>query len=173
MSLAPGTRLGVYEVAAAIGQGGMGEVYRARDTKLHRDEIVAFFGRRQELYDDLDAAALAADYAEDAVIESPMAGVHTGRVAAEQAMRAIFEAFLDRKMKTESLLIDGDRVAQVVTIEGTHIGQFMGLQPSGKRFRFSGVFLCELRDRQIVRERRVYDFTGLLVQIGMLKAKPA
>jgi serine/threonine-protein kinase len=37
MSLAPGTRLGPYEVLAALGAGGMGEVYRARDTKLHRD----------------------------------------------------------------------------------------------------------------------------------------
>ena len=37
MSLTPGTRLGVYEVTAAIGQGGMGQVFRACDTKLNRD----------------------------------------------------------------------------------------------------------------------------------------
>ena len=37
MSVPSGTRLGPYEVLAAIGAGGMGEVYRARDTKLHRD----------------------------------------------------------------------------------------------------------------------------------------
>jgi serine/threonine-protein kinase len=37
MALAPGTRLGVYEVTAQIGAGGMGEVYRAHDTKLNRD----------------------------------------------------------------------------------------------------------------------------------------
>ncbi len=37
MSLTPGSRLGPYEVTALIGQGGMGEVYRARDTTLDRD----------------------------------------------------------------------------------------------------------------------------------------
>ena len=36
MSLSPGSRLGPYEVTALIGQGGMGQVYRARDTKLGR-----------------------------------------------------------------------------------------------------------------------------------------
>ena len=37
MALAAGTRLGPYEVIAPIGAGGMGEVYRARDTKLNRE----------------------------------------------------------------------------------------------------------------------------------------
>jgi eukaryotic-like serine/threonine-protein kinase len=37
MPLAPGVRVGVYEVVAFIGAGGMGEVYRARDTRLNRD----------------------------------------------------------------------------------------------------------------------------------------
>ena len=40
MALAPGIRLGVYEVTAQIGAGGMGEVYRARDTRLDRDVAV-------------------------------------------------------------------------------------------------------------------------------------
>jgi Tol biopolymer transport system component len=40
MSIASGTRLGAYEVLSTIGAGGMGEVYRARDTKLHRDVAI-------------------------------------------------------------------------------------------------------------------------------------
>src|SRR5262245_65124816 len=37
MDLQPGARLGSYEIVAPLGAGGMGEVYRARDTKLGRD----------------------------------------------------------------------------------------------------------------------------------------
>jgi serine/threonine protein kinase len=36
LTLSPGTSLGAYEIVAFIGAGGMGEVYRARDTRLDR-----------------------------------------------------------------------------------------------------------------------------------------
>ena len=49
----------------------------------------------------------------------------------------------------------------------------LGFEPTGKRFQMSVAFVHLLKDRKIVHERRIYDFTGLLVQIGILKARPA
>ena len=76
MPLSAGTRLGSYEILAPIGQGGMGEVYRARDTKLKRDvaikilpealardpERMARFQREAELLASLNHPNIAAIY---------------------------------------------------------------------------------------------------------------
>ena len=140
-------------------------------TELIRDEILAMFARRQDAYDDLDAAALAADYTEDAVIESPMSGRH-GKADAERNLRAFFDAFLDLKTTFEPPVVDGQHVAVIGMCEGTNMGGFMGVPASGRGFKLRLVLMFELRGDKIAREQRIYDFTGMLIQVGILKAKP-
>ncbi len=76
MALASGTRLGHYEILSALGAGGMGEVYRARDTKLNRDvalkvlpaafiadpDRVARFGREARLLASLNHPHIGSIY---------------------------------------------------------------------------------------------------------------
>jgi eukaryotic-like serine/threonine-protein kinase len=60
MSLASGTRLGPYEVLTSLGAGGMGEVYRARDTRLDRDVAIKVSSERFSDRFDAEAHAIAA-----------------------------------------------------------------------------------------------------------------
>ncbi len=139
---------------------------------MTRDQIAAIFERRRIALDQRDLATLMQDYSEDCIVESPSAGHHTGKKAIAEAMRAIFDG-LNPSIHQQTLLIDGHQVAVAMTMEGSDRGEFLGLPPTGKSFRVPVVSIFELKDGLIVHERRIYDFTGLLMQVGLLKAKPA
>src|SRR5512140_2730132 len=140
---------------------------------MTRQEILAFFADRQARWDAHDAPALAADHAETGTVQSPMHGTRRGRHAITGSYSALFEAFPDWRFVSEELIIDGDHVAQPFAAEATHVGDFMGLAGTNRRFRVQGVRVYELADGLIQSERRYYDFTSLLLQIGVLRGKPA
>ena len=141
---------------------------------MTRQEVESLFKRRMDAQNRHDVVGLSALYTDDCVLDSPTAG---GAVQGPAAIQTVHKAwatgFPDVVFTSKELLIDGDRVAQVMEAAGTDIGGFMGLAPTGKAFRTPIVIVCTLRDGKIQHERRIYDFTGLLIQIGVLKAKPS
>ena len=141
---------------------------------MTREEMVGVFDRRHDAFIRRDAEALAADHAKHGVLDSPMAGGPVyGREAIAKIYRGLFVGFPDVQIDWSDLVIDGDRVVEMGTMSGTDTGGFMGLPPTGKRFGFPIALICTFKDGLIEHERRVYDFTGMLVQIGLLKTKPA
>lgn len=139
---------------------------------MTHDEIRAFFAAQQRHWQARDAAALAAGHAPDGTILSPIFRTVRGADQIAASYRAVYEIFPDWDYRGEQLLIDGTSVAEAFTVTATHKGEFLGLPGSGKRFTIEGVRLFEMRAGKIVHERRYYDFTGLLIQLGVLKGKP-
>jgi steroid delta-isomerase-like uncharacterized protein len=140
---------------------------------MTREETTALFDRRADAWRRHDAAALTADHSPECVVISPTGGVLQGLDAIERVYRVWFTAFPDLIVTPNELLIDGDRAMLVFTISGTHAGDFFGLPASGRRLDATCAFLYKLSDGLIVHERRILDFTGVLVQVGVLRAKPA
>ena len=141
---------------------------------MTRSEMVALAERCLAAFRNRDAVAVASEHAETCVMESPTAGgAVTGRDAIAGIYKAWFQGFPDLALTLEDLLVDDDRFAQVLTLTGTDTGGFLGLDATGKPFRVPMVWLCKVHEGQIVHSRPIYDFSGVLIQIGVLKAKPA
>ena len=139
---------------------------------MTRTELLAFCERRVEAWRMRDPVALAAGHQERGTVVSPIFSKVTGRDAIQRSYESLFQSFPDWTMDNEPPLIDGDRVAVPFTARATHAGRFMGLDGTGRRCEIHGVLLMEMADGLIAHERRVYDFTGLLIQLGVLRGKP-
>jgi len=140
---------------------------------MTRDEIVQLFTERQKATVRRDAAAMASFHAVDGTLDSPMAGgIIQGRENIERVFEAWFKGFPDLVSTEHDLLVEGNRVVYISSLEGHDSGGFMGLPPTGKPFRVTMVFAGTVEHGEIAHAKTIYDFTGLLVQIGVLKAKP-
>ena len=140
---------------------------------MTRDEIVSVLDRRFTALNNGELAELMSVHDPKGVVESPLGGHATGAEAIRKVYDAWLGSFPDARFAVELPIVDGERVAQVATVTGTDTGGFMGLPPTGKKFNLPMVFLFTFRDGRIQHERRMYDFTGLMIQLGVLKAKPA
>jgi uncharacterized protein (TIGR02246 family) len=140
---------------------------------MTRDQIMALFARREADWRNRDPVALAADHAPDGVVVSPTGGVLEGRAEIERIYRLWFTAFPDLAVTFKDTVIDGPFAVLLIDIAGTHTGDFFGLAATGRRVQVTGAFVYKIRDGLIEHERRILDFTGVLVQVGVLKAKPA
>ena len=138
---------------------------------MTRSEVERFFDRRLDAWTRHDIDALTSDHAEDGSVESPIGGEMRGRAAIEQLYRGLLTSFPDMKIENPELVVENDRVVQIFTLTGTNTGGFMNLPPTGKHFSVPVVLIFTMRDGQIAHEKRVYDFSRLLMEIGVLKAK--
>jgi steroid delta-isomerase-like uncharacterized protein len=138
------------------------------------EETRLFIKRYCEMWEREDVRGLAACYTEHAHVDSPMFHALDGREAIAKSFTDLFQAFTDSKIGIEDIIVDnetGDRCVIVWTSQGTHRGMLFGLPGSGRRVEVSGAFMMKFENGLIVRERRLYDFVGMLVQLGVLKTR--
>ena len=136
-------------------------------------DIQTLLKQRADAWARRDPVALAAGYTDDAVVSSPMFPRAEGRSEIQQSFTSVFHVFPDWEIALEDPCISGNRAMEVCRIRATQKGDFMGIPGSGKRVEFDCVLIYEFENGRIKRERRIYDFTGMLIQLGVLRSKPA
>ena len=141
---------------------------------MTNDQMAAFIDRHTEAWTRRDSNVLCLNHAEDGVVLSPMFARVQGRHQICESYTALFVVFPDWQIKFDRPIVDGNRVAMYFSATATHQSEFMGLAATGRRCVLEGVSLFQLNpDGLIAEERRVYDFTGLLTQLGVLRVRPA
>lgn len=77
-------------------------------------------------------------------------------------------AFPDITYTVEDLIAEDDKVVARWSARGTHTGDFMGIPPTNKRVRFSGIEVIWVVDGRAVKEWGELDRLGLMAQLGAI-----
>lgn len=100
---------------------------------------------------------------------NPFPGQVQGVEGLKQRVSMVRGAFNPR-FTIEHLLEDGDKVAIMWSNQGTHLGEWLGVPPTGKTYVINGVDIFRLQDGRLAEHWDVVDVFGLMTQIGVLPA---
>lgn len=124
------------------------------------DEVIN--GGNVALIDEL----VAADFIE----HEEFPGLAGGREGMKQFFTMMRTAFPDLRMAVDDLIAEGDKVVARTTMSGTHKGEFMGMDPSGKQFRVSAIDVIRFADGKAVEHWGLTDAAAMMEQIGAIPA---
>jgi predicted ester cyclase len=96
-----------------------------------------------------------------------------GPESLKAAVNWLLAAFPDVHMAIDDVLAEGDKVVLLTTMSGTHLGTFMGIAPTGRRFAQRQVHFLRIKDRQAIEHSAVRDDLGFLQQVGAAAGQQA
>lgn len=141
---------------------------------MTRGELRALVDSYMQAWNERKPEIIAGYHSVDGVAESPMYSTMHGRKEVEDAARAFFNSFPDARQTIETVVVDPPYSALFGFATATHVNEFFGLPGTGRRIEFRTSWLLKVDEEGLFEHvRRIYDFTGVLVQIGVLRAKPA
>ena len=106
-------------------------------------------------------------FAEDAVDQAPL-GTDTGRDEIRAGMEAMRAAFPDLSATVEDAVSEDGTVAMRLTLRGTHEGEFMGVEPTGKTIEVGSMVFTRIEDGKIAERWAQPDTLGLFRQLGVV-----
>lgn len=98
----------------------------------------------------------------------PMGG--TGAQALKQVWAVLLRAYPDIHVAIEDLIAEGDKVVARNTVTGTHLGEYMGVPPTGKSVTYNEIFVVRIADDRIAEIWGVVDVLSQMKQLGRIPA---
>ena len=75
---------------------------------------------------------------------------------------------LDPRFTIEDIIAEGDKVVVRWTNSGSHVGNFLGIPPTGKNFTIAGIDIYRMKDDRMAEHWHVIDQLALLQQLGLI-----
>jgi steroid delta-isomerase-like uncharacterized protein len=85
-------------------------------------------------------------------------------------LRSMRSALPDVHIRIEDTVVDASKAAVRIVLEGTHLGEGLGLPPTGQRVSISGIVIVRIAGGQIAEGWNSWDQLGLLRQLGVIPA---
>lgn len=86
---------------------------------------------------------------------------------------AFTRAFPDRRIRFDLLIAEGDWVAMDCTVDGTHLGEWRGIPPTGKHATWKVTAFRRVRDGKVVEGYATWDWLSVMQQIGVTLTPPS
>jgi steroid delta-isomerase-like uncharacterized protein len=119
----------------------------------------AFNGRDLDVLDEIVAEGCTNH-------DPPFPGLPAGREGLRQTFAGFWSAFPDIHATTVHVVADGDKVASVVALRGTHQGELLGLPPTAREVSIRVVEIFRVTSGQIAERWGVVDQAALMKQLG-------
>jgi steroid delta-isomerase-like uncharacterized protein len=120
----------------------------------------------QKFWNEHNVAVLDNTHGLDAIAHNPVIPGHPLPFHMyKHACLLHLAAFPDFRVTTESIIAEGDKVAISWTVNGTHLGELMGIAPTGRPVKFTGSTVYRLADGKIAENWWSYDALGMMQQI--------
>jgi steroid delta-isomerase-like uncharacterized protein len=121
----------------------------------------------EEVFNRGNLAAVDEIMASDYVNHSAPPNLPRG-AAGTKAFVSMFRAgFPDLHITIEDMVAEGDKVAVRHVTRGTHLGVFLGIQPTGRSVEVSGIDMVRISSGQIAEGWGIIDQLGLMQQLGV------
>jgi len=133
-------------------------------TEANRSLVLAYYRR---VVGDGHLGEIADYIGSSYVDHNAPPGPLLGPALVELHLRAIRETFPDFLLNTHEVVADNGWVALRVTGEGTHLGEWLGIKPTGKRIQLRGINLDRVQGGRIVEHWGEADTIGMLMQMGL------
>lgn len=127
----------------------------------------------EEVFKQANIDALDELLADDFVEHNPPPGMGSDRDGFKDFIRDVHQAFDDQVYTVKDQIVEGDRVVERWDLTATHVAEWMGIAPTGKRITLTGIDISRLKDGRIVEHWTQCDMLGLLQQLGVIPAEEA